>query len=94
MLYRMLADISFLAHLAFVAFVISGGLLSIRWRRAMWLHVPAILWAATVELAGWHCPLTPLENLFRIRGEEAGYPGGFVGHLLLHRRRKGARARE
>jgi len=36
-----------------------------------------------IEFAGWMCPLTPLENAFRLRGGESGYSGGFVEHYLL-----------
>ena len=36
-----------------------------------------------IEFARWMCPLTPLENAFRVRGGEAGYSGGFVEHYLL-----------
>ena len=28
------------------------------------------------------CPLTPLENSFRMRGGEAGYSGGFIEHYI------------
>jgi len=31
-----------------------------------------------VELAGWVCPLTPLEVDLRIRAGEIGYEGGFI----------------
>ena len=33
---------------------------------------------AWVELAGWICPLTPLEVDLRIRAGEVGYGGGFI----------------
>ena len=31
-----------------------------------------------MELAGWICPLTPLEVDLRIRAGEVGYVGGFI----------------
>ena len=37
----------------------------------------------TIELSGYICPLTPLENLLRQLGGEAGYAGGFVEHYLV-----------
>lgn len=79
----MLADLVVAAHAAFVLFVVAGGLLVLRWPRVVWLHAPAILWGSIVELAGWECPLTPLENWLRSRGDEAGYGGGFVAHYIL-----------
>ena len=49
----MLADIVLVGHLAFVVFAVLGGFLVFRWRRVVWLHVPAVAWAVLVELAGW-----------------------------------------
>src|SRR5437867_9964956 len=83
MLYRWLADAVVVLHAAFVVFVVLGGVLVIRWRRLAWLHVPAAIWGALIEFAGWICPLTPLENSFRARAGDAGYAGGFVEHYLL-----------
>jgi hypothetical protein len=82
MLYRSLADLVLVAHFAFVAFVVLGGLVVLRRPRLAWLHVPAFLWGALIEFAGFVCPLTPLENALRVRGGEAGYAGGFVEHYV------------
>ena len=82
MLYRLLADVVLLGHLAFVAFVVFGGLLVLRWPKLGWVHLPAALWGVLIEYAGWICPLTPLENNLRERGGEAGYAGGFIEHYL------------
>lgn len=81
--YRLLADAVVVLHLAFVAFVVLGGVLVQRHRWVAWVHVPAFVWGALIEFAGWICPLTPLENAWRQRGGEAGYVGGFVEHYLL-----------
>lgn len=81
--FRLLADAVVALHAAFVAFVALGGFLVLRWPRAAWLHLPAASWGALVELAGWVCPLTYLENWLRARGGEQGYTGGFVEHYLL-----------
>ena len=83
MLSRILADATVFLHLAFVVFVLLGGLLVLRRPRLVWLHLPAVLWAAWVELAGSICPLTPLENWLREQGGGAGYGTGFVEHYLL-----------
>ena len=83
MAYRLLADIITVLHLAFVAFVLLGGFLVLRWRRSIWIHGPAVLWGAVVEWAGWVCPLTPLENWLRLKGDVRGYAGGFVEHYLV-----------
>ena len=70
-------------HFAFVLFVVLGGLLVLRDRRWAWLHLPAALWGASVEFAGWICPLTPLENRVRALAGLATYSGDFVGLYIL-----------
>jgi hypothetical protein len=83
MSYRLVADIVLTAHLAFVLFVVGGGLLALRRPGFAWLHVPAVVWAAWVELSGRICPLTPLEVALRRGAGEAGYGGDFVEHYLV-----------
>jgi hypothetical protein len=83
MLYRLLADGTLALHLAFVAFVVLGGLLVLRRPALAWLHVPAVVWGVWVELAGWTCPLTPLENWLRMKGGVPAYPTSFIGHYLV-----------
>ena len=83
MIYRLLADAVLLLHLAFIIFVVAGGLLLHRCPRLAWLHLPAVLWGVGIELSGYICPLTPLENRLRRLGGEAGYAGGFVEHYLV-----------
>jgi hypothetical protein len=80
---RVLADGVVLLHLAFVVFALLGGLGVPRWPRLAWLHLPAVGWAALVEIAGWPCPLTPLENELRRAAGAAGYTGGFLEHYAL-----------
>jgi hypothetical protein len=83
MVYRLAADLLLLVHLLFIVFVVAGALLV--WRRSWvaWLHLPAALWGALVELRGWYCPLTPAEQWMRQAAGEAGYSGGFIEHYLL-----------
>jgi len=83
MAYHLLADLVVVAHFLFVLFSLLGALLVIRWRKIMWLHLPAALWAAGVEFSGKICPLTPLENWLRVRGGGGGYAGDFIGQYLL-----------
>jgi len=81
--YLLLADTILLLHLAFILFVVLGGLLVGRRPRLVWLHLPAVAWGAAVELSGGFCPLTPLENHFRALAGEAAYTGDFIGEYLL-----------
>ncbi|MEM9553381.1 MAG: DUF2784 domain-containing protein [Acidobacteriota bacterium] len=83
MLYRLAADSVVAFHFAFVLFVVLGGLLTWRWPRAAWLHLPAAAWGFLVEATGWFCPLTDIENHLRARAGQAGYDGGFIEHYIL-----------
>ena len=80
---RLLADTVVAVHLAFIAFVVVGGLL-VLWRR-WWavLHLPAVAWGAWTEFTGTLCPLTPWEQALRRQAGEAGYAGGFVEHYIV-----------
>jgi hypothetical protein len=83
MLYRILADMVVGVHALFVAFVVVGGLLALRWPWVVAVHLPAAVWGALIEFQGWVCPLTPLEKSLRAAAGEAGYQGGFIEHYLL-----------
>jgi hypothetical protein len=82
MLYRLLADLVVVIHLAFLGFVGAGSLLA-WWRpRLAWLHPPCLIWAVTSITVGLPCPLTSLEKLLRRSAGEAPYQGGFVDHYV------------
>lgn len=82
MFFAVAAKAVLAVHLAFVLFVVLGGLLVLRWPRLAWLHLPAASWGVAIELLGGVCPLTPLENrLLRAAGRE-GYEGDFLSRLL------------
>ena len=83
MVFNLFADLVVLIHFLFVLFSLLGALLMIRWRKIIWLHLPAALWAAGIEFSGKICPLTPLENWLRVKGGGAGYTGDFIGQYLL-----------
>ena len=80
---KLLADAVLIVHLAFVVFVVFGGLLAL-WRN--WLavlHLPALAWGIWIELSGRVCPLTPLEQHLRRLAAETSYEGGFLDHYVV-----------
>ena len=77
-----MTDIIVLIHFLFILFVVFGGLLAFYKKWFVWIHIPAALWGVLIEFFGWICPLTPLENKFRISGGLQGYEGGFIDHYL------------
>jgi hypothetical protein len=78
-----LADLLVVLHLLFVAFVVAGGFLLLRWPKIAWLQVPAAVWGAAIEFSSGICPLTPLENHLRALGGEAGYSVSFIERYLM-----------
>ena len=86
-MYGILADVSVVAHLAFVGFVGLGGALVLRWNWLAWVHVPSIVWAVLVEWLNLVCPLTLWEQRLReLAGQSVGLnaeEGGFIAHYLV-----------
>lgn len=80
---NLLADLVLVLHAAFVVFVLLGGLLVLRWRGLVWLHLPCVLWGILIELTGGICPLTPLENRLRESAGLGSYGDSFIGHYLM-----------
>ena len=83
MLAELIAALLVLIHLAFILFVVLGGLLVLRWPRLAFVHLPAALWGALIEFGNWVCPLTPLEQKLRQSVGEGVYSGSFVEQYVL-----------
>lgn len=84
MVLGLLADLVIILHALFVLFVAAGGFLVMAWRgKVALVHAPAVLWAVTVQWAGWICPLTPLENKLRSMAGMQVYKGDFLEHYLI-----------
>jgi hypothetical protein len=81
--YSLAAKALALTHLVFIAFVVLGGLLVLRWTWLKWVHLPAAIWGALIELFGWICPLTTWENAMLRRAGEAGYSDGFLERYIF-----------
>jgi len=82
-MYQMAVVLVVALHLAFVGYVVVGGVVAWRWRRTIWLHVPAVLWGVLIVTAHLDCPLTWLERRTRSAAGMAPLPPeGFVAHYL------------
>ena len=82
MLDRIAADGLVLFHLLYILFVLFGGLLVLKWRPLIWVHLPAAVWGVLVEALHLTCPLTQWENLMRQAAGQTGYGGGFIEHYV------------
>lgn len=83
MFFRVAADGVLLLHLAFIGFALLGGLLVVKWRWMLLIHLPAVAWAFLVEVTGRACPLTSIENTLRLSAGQLGYTQSFVEHYVL-----------
>jgi len=83
MVYKLFAHVVLLLHLAFIIYVLFGGLLALKNEKWALLHVPATAWGCLIEFADWICPLTPLENWLLIRAGASIYQEGFIAHYIL-----------
>ncbi|HXW84923.1 MAG TPA: DUF2784 domain-containing protein [Candidatus Binataceae bacterium] len=87
-----LSNLILVFHFSYAAFIVLGliliaigGFVHWNWIRNPWLrfaHLSAILVPLAETLLGIECPLTRIENLFRVRAGEVGYPDTFVGYWL------------
>jgi uncharacterized protein DUF2784 len=70
-------------HFAFIGYVLIGGFLALRWRRTMWLHVPAVIWGIGIATKQVDCPLTWAERWARRNAGMAPLPpDGFIAHYV------------
>lgn len=83
MLPRFVADTVLLLHLGFILYAVFGAILALRWRWTILVHLPAAAWGVLVELADWACPLSELEEYFRLQAIVAGIASSRVEKLVM-----------
>lgn len=91
-MYSILADITLMTHVLFVAFVVFGLVLILigrfcgwQWVRNLWFrlaHLAAIGIVVAQAWLGVICPLTTLEMWLRARAGESVYAGSFIQHWV------------
>lgn len=70
-------------HFAFLAFVVVGGYLALRWPRLIWAHLVVCAWAVVIVAApDVLCPLTVTENWARRRAGMSSYTEGFIDRYI------------
>ena len=83
MIFSLLADLVILLHFGFIIFVVLGGLLVLKWSWIKFIHIPAAIYGALIEIESWVCPLTPLEVRLKMKAGEQIYEGGFIEHYIM-----------
>jgi len=82
-MYELFANLTLIAHLMFILFVIFGGLLHLIFSKIIYIHLPALLWGIYVELSNSICPLTYLENWFLNKGNLTTYSNNFISNYIF-----------
>ena len=82
-MYEIGADLTLIAHFAFIIFVVFGALLFIVSTKIIYLHVPALIWGIYIEITHSICPLTYLENWFLQKANLTTYSEGFIQNYLV-----------
>jgi hypothetical protein len=82
-MYQIVVALAVVAHCAFLCYLLVGGFVALRFRRTIWLHVPAALWGIAITTAHLDCPLTWLERWSRAKAGMARLPPeGFIAHYI------------
>ena len=82
-MYEFFANLTLIAHLIFILFVIFGGLLFFIFSKIIYIHFPALLWGIYIELTNTICPLTYLENWFLYQAGLTTYSNNFINNYLF-----------
>ena len=80
--YDLLADAVVVLHFSFVALVVVGGFVALRWAWVWWPHLASVAYGAGIVAIGWSCPLTDLERALREAGGDEAATEGFVERYL------------
>lgn len=84
--WTLLAGLLAGTHVAYVLFVILGGLLIRIWPWIMPVHLAAVIWAGATMIGNLGCPVTTWEKTALKRSGRDPYPEGFLQHHVLRTR--------
>ena len=75
----LLLDSVILLHAAWALFLAVGFVFALRYSKIALIHVGGLLLSFFLNLMGWYCPLTYLENfLHALEEADAGYTSSFM----------------
>ena len=81
--FEALATLTLLLHFLFILFVIFGALLILRFKKIIYIHIPAVSWGDYIELNHSICPLTHLENYFLKKAGKDQYSVDFIENYVF-----------
>ena len=81
--FEIFATLALLLHFSFILFVIFGAILILKFKKVIYVHIPAVAWGAYIELSHSICPLTHLENYFLKKAGKDQYSVDFIENYIF-----------
>ena len=81
--FEIFAILVLLLHFSFILFVIFGAILILKFKKIIYVHIPAVAWGAYIELSHSICPLTHLENYFLKKAGKDQYSVDFIENYIF-----------
>ncbi len=83
MVYQLLSDFVILLHLLWIIFILFGFLLALKYFKVSFIHMAGLVFTLVLNLGGWYCPLTHVENyLHGLYDPQLLYGGSFITNNL------------
>lgn len=92
MLYKILADVVIFLHFLWILFIIAGFIFIIFFRKNFpayagnfilrTIHLVSILYTSYLEFTHKNCPLTDIENYFKVKSDSVTYTGSFIVYYI------------
>lgn len=81
--YRLLGDAVIVLHFLWILFILFGLVIGRKYGRLIWVHLGGLVFTLILNIGGWFCPLTYLENhLYSLYNSQLSYGGSFIGRYL------------
>lgn len=83
MIYSLLAHFTIILHFIWILFIIFGFIFILKRSKIALVHVSGLFLALFLNVMGWYCPLTYLENyLYTLHDNKSAYTKSFILHYL------------
>ena len=84
-MWALLANAVALLHAAWALFLVFGFIFALRKSQLAFLHLGGLLFSFFLNLLGWYCPLTHLENyLHSLHQKGTGYSSPFMMEYVYY----------
>jgi hypothetical protein len=83
MVYRLFGDAVMILHFLWILFILFGLFIGVKYRQFIGVHLGGLVFTLVLNIGGWFCPLTDLENyLYGLYDPRLSYAGSFIGRHL------------